>query len=75
MVDLLATSDDKAVIARLSSDLSQLRTRENELKNKCDILSVQLEQCHEEWLDSLRVLDEEKEKFDMKERYLQKRNR
>ncbi|XP_045460169.1 centrosomal protein of 290 kDa [Harmonia axyridis] len=75
VVDLLSVSDDKAVIARMGSDLMQTRMREEELKKKCEVLSVQLEQCHDEWLDSLRVMDEEKEKFDMKEKYLQKKNR
>ncbi|KAL3280010.1 hypothetical protein HHI36_017518 [Cryptolaemus montrouzieri] len=75
IVDLLSNSDDKAVIARISADLMQARANENEWKSKCEILSGQLGQCHEEWLDALRTLDDEKRNFEAEERHLKKKNR
>ncbi|KAK9884908.1 hypothetical protein WA026_009146 [Henosepilachna vigintioctopunctata] len=75
VVDLLSQSDDKATIARIGADLIQSRAAENELRHKCDVLSAQLEQCHDEWLESIAAIDEQRERFEGRETNLKRKTR
>lgn len=63
LLDLQSTSDDKALIARLGTEVVLARICESEAKNKLDILTNELQQTKEERKYAEMLLEESYMKF------------
>lgn len=61
IVDLQAATDDKTVIARLSSDVVNARLAENKMEQKVKILMQKLEECRNKCTRNEDLLKQEKE--------------
>lgn len=75
ILDLQSTSDDKALIARLGTDLVMARLCESEARNKVDILNKEIQELKLVVKEKEQLLNEQREKLNETNATFTKKNK